>query len=272
MRVRALLGALLLIASAPASADDEPNRYRNISPDNPGGERYGDDDAPDDFDGYPIDPGESGDAYHDTSTEYRANSPNWTGAYLGVGPLVGFAAIRGDYISGVDRAPAYGAFLNWSSINQIVDAQIQYTRTSFTPSFEGGDGELLRQSVAGNLLLHPLFLAIISGPRIGYTAANTYFLAGCGYEFNRLTTPTGDEIPYASTGWRLGGGTGTYLDDPSDGGAFWLGIQFQRTYVQGAVETTEIGRQKLRENMLLVRLTYRRNGNLFSGFRGPNAP
>jgi hypothetical protein len=273
MPVRALLVAVAMAASAPAHAQDEYEQpYRNTAPDNPGGERYGDDDGADGFDGYPVDVGEPGDSYHDTSTEHRAYSPNWTGAYLGVGPLVGVATIRGEYIRGVDRALAYGAFFNWSSLNQILDAQLQYTRAEFQPSLDGGDATLLRQSVAGNLLIHPLFLAIISGPRAGYTVANTYFLAGGGLEFNRLTPAAGPDVSYTSLGWRIGGGTGTYLDDPSDGGAFWLGIQFQRAYIQGSVSDPEIGRQKLRENMVLIRLSYRRNGNVFSGFTGPDSP
>ncbi|MFT6399852.1 MAG: hypothetical protein ACJAYU_004622 [Bradymonadia bacterium] len=281
MPARASLSALLALAlfSAPHSAaaeEDDVPEFRNVAPDNPGGERLGDDDGGDDFTGYPADPGEPSDSYHDVSSEYRAYSPNWTGAYLGVGPLVGYAAIRGEYLEGVDRALAYGAFFNWSSLNQMIDAQFQYTRAQFTPelpaSSGGGEANLIRQSLAGNLLLHPLFLAILSGPRGGFTVANTYLLAGAGLEFNRFEPPAGPAVSYNSIGWRIGAGTGTYLDDPSDGGAFWLGIQFQRAYIQGSMAHPEIGRQKLRENMLLIRLTYRRNGNVFTGFGGPDSP
>ncbi len=281
MPARASLAALFALAlfATPHSAvaeDHETHEFPNVAPDNPGGERLGDDDRDDDFDGYPADPGDPGDSYHDVSTEYRAYSPNWTGGYLGVGPLVGYAAIRGEYLQGVDHALAYGAFFNWSSLNQIIDAQFQYTRAQFSPDLPlsngGGEASLTRQSVAANLLLHPLFLAILSGPRAGYTVANTYVLAGAGLEFNRFEPPASPAVSYNSIGWRIGAGTGTYLDDPSDGGAFWLGIQFQRAYIQGSTAHPEIGRQKLHENMLLIRLSYRRNGNVFTGFGGPDSP
>lgn len=268
MRIGRLLAALPLCLLCIAAGDEDPT-YPRIDPDNPGGERYGDDDGDDGFTGYPADPGEPDDAYHDVSSEYQRYSPNWTGAFIGGGLLGGMAAVRGDLIDGVDRAPAFGAFFNWSSLNQIVDLQLQYLRADFSPTFAGGaDGRLLRQTVGANLLLHPLFLETIGGGRSSWTMANTYVLVGLGAEFNAIEA---DErrVDYQSLGWRIGAGTGTYLDNPNDGGAFWLGLQFQRAYVQGAPSDPEVGRAKLRENVVFLRLSYRWNGNVFAGFGGP---
>lgn len=264
------LAALLPLCLLCAASGDDIREYPRIDPNNPGGERLGADDGDDGFTGYPADPGEPGDAYHDTSAEYRAYSPNYTGAYLAGGALAGFAALRGEPIDRVDRAPAYGAFLNWSSNSQIIDLQFQYLRARFDTVEGGLDTDRVRQTVGANLLFHPLFLSIIGG-RTGYIVANTYFLTGVGLEINDVHRQGQQPFDYRSPGWRIGGGTGTFLDNPNDGGGFWLGIQFQRTYVQGAANDPNVGRQKLHENALFIRLSYRRNGNIFRGFSAPPA-
>lgn len=266
--------AILPLCLLCIAADDEDVQYPRIDPNNPGGERLGDDDGDDGFTGYPADPGEPDDAYHDTTSEYVRYTPNWNGAFVGGGALVGLGALRGDLVQGVDHTVAYGAFLNWSSVSQVLDLQGQYVRATYQPTLaEGGTASFTRQGVTGDILFHPLFLTIIGGSTMSHVLSNTYVLGGLGVEFNRISpdAPDRGDIRYTSLGWRLGGGTGIYLDNPNDGGAFWLGIQFQRVYVQGAPNRAEIGRQKLRENLTMLRLSYRWNGNIFQGFGGPPA-
>ncbi len=268
MRQLAFILPLCLLCIA--AGDDDPT-WPRIDPDNPGGERLGDDDGDDGFTGYPADPGEPNDAYRDSSTEYVRYSPNWTGAFVGGGGLVGLGALRGDMLEGVDHTVAYGAFLNWSSVSQVVDLQGQYVRARYNPALaDGTDVHFTRQGLTGSILFHPLFLTIIGGSKMTHLLANTYVLGGLGVEFNRIE-PIGErpDIAYNALGWRIGAGTGLYLDNPNDGGAFWLGLQFQRVYVQGAPNNPNVGREKLTENLTMLRLSYRWNGNIFQGFGGP---
>lgn len=271
---RVALLLLLPLCLLCIAADDADPEYPRIDPNNPGGERLGDDDGDDGFTGYPADPGEPGDAYHDTSSEYVRYSPNWNGSFIGGGALVGMGALRSDLTLNVDRGPTFGAFANWSSVSQIVDIQVQYLRSQYSPTLrDGATADFTRQNASASILLHPLFLTIIGGSKMSHLVANTYFLSGLGAEFNRIEPTSGaradDTIGYTSLGWRIGAGTGLYLDNPNDGGAFWLGVQFQRAYVQGDPNNATIGRSKSRENLIMLRLSYRWNGNAFAGFRGP---
>ncbi|MCB9506147.1 MAG: hypothetical protein H6698_08610 [Myxococcales bacterium] len=266
---RAALVAALVPFVLGAGDDDEARDYPRTDPDIPGGERRGADDGDDGFTGYPADPGVPGDAYRDASSEYRAYSPNWTGGFLGGGLLGGVSTLRSHLTDGAATAPAFGAFLNWSSVQQILDLQLQYTRATLHPTVGGSASSVTRQDVAGALLLHPFFLFVINSPPLAYIIANAYALFGLGAEFTAFDDPI--DRTYQSYGWRVGGGIDIPVDNPNDGGGFWVGVQFQRAYVMGAPSVAPIGRERLWENTLFLRLSYRHNGNLLRGFQGPRS-
>jgi hypothetical protein len=270
-RLRLLLLALCALLCS-AAGDDEVDSFPLIAPDNPGGERLGDDDGADGFDGYPADPGQPGDAYYDASTEHRAYSPNWTGAYFGGGLLGGMASVRSPLSDEVLRAPAYGAFITWSSLNQILDLQGGYLGATFT--LDGApERRLRRHSIHGAGLAHPLFLAVLGGGRMATTIANWYILGGFAAErfaFDGTATAP-DEAAWAF-GWKVGTGIDTYLDSPHDGGAFWLGLQYQFGLWNSTRYVRSLPRARFQEHWLLVRLSYRWNGGFFRGGRGPDVP
>ncbi len=269
---RALIVALAGLLCTAGVRDDEMPDYPRTDPDNPGGERLGDDDGDDGFTGYPADVGDPGDDYYSPGDEYRRYSPNWTGAFIGGGVITGMASLRrAEFADDIDHALGLGAFFNWSSLNQIIDLQVHYLRADFQPRIDELDAEVRRNTVGAALLVHPLFLAVINRPRVGYTIANTYVLLGGGLEVTDVSSAVVD-TRYTAPGWRLGGGVDTYLDSPADGGAFWLGFQYQRAFVQSAPNDEFVRRRELREHWFTLRLSYRFNGNVFTGFRGPDSP
>mgnify|MGYP000950718659 CR=1 FL=1 len=265
-----LLVAVLAVLSTGGVYDDEPPDYRRTDPDNPGGERVGDDDGDDGFTGYPEDPGRPGDAYRDASSEYRPFSPNWTGAFVGGGLLGGATSLRGEFLEGMDHAPGFGLFLNASTVQQVLDVQVHYLRASYTAPVTPGSADFTRQHAGVALLVHPFFLFVINTPPAAYIIANAYAMIGLGAD---ITDVTGDvDAHYAGLGWRLGGGVDVPIDDPNDGGAFWLGFQWQHAFVRGEPSIDAVGRDRLRENYLLLRLSSRFNGGFSRiGFR-PTAP
>ena len=250
---------------APEAHADEP------------GPMYGTDDRGDDFEGYPVDPGRPGDAYYDTSVEHRAFSPNWTGACIGVGVLGGLHNFRSPYVSGTLRAPAFGAFAQWSSAQQILDLQLGYLGARGAGEAFGNDATLTRHNVHAALQVHPFFLGVLGGDRISYTIASWYLLVGFGVDVTQITPTSSAPDDAVGTrlvapGWRFGSGLDTPLDSPEDGGAFWLGFQYQLGLVRGVRSNEEIGRDRALEHMMLVRLTYRWNGLLPRGMFGPGSP
>ncbi|MFT4703839.1 MAG: hypothetical protein ACI81R_001532 [Bradymonadia bacterium] len=258
---------VVLCACLCIAADDEATPYPLNAPDNPGGERYGDDDGDDGFDGYPVDPGEPGDSYYDASAEYRAYSPGWTGAFYGGGLLAGYSTLRAGRDRPALRGPAYGALLNWSSLNQIADIQLSYQGARF----QRLDLNVRRNSLSAGLLVHPLFLAVLSGNQLAYTISNFYVLVAPTADHVRWEEDLGEHESW-SLGWRLGLGIDTYLDSPHDGGAWWLGVQYQFGIFRTPLTDDLLSRTRFREHWLFVRLSYRVNGGLFRGGRGPTVP
>lgn len=270
LRLAAIATALLCFAGGDeGSVTDYPLR----APDNPGGERHGDDDAEDGFDGYPVDPGEPGDSYYDVTEEHRPYSPNWTGAYFGGGLMGGLATVRTDLANGVARAPAYGVFLEWSSVNQILNLQGGYLGTRFSLDTEVGEVTLRRHGVHGAVLAHPLFLAVLNGGRVATTIANWYILVGLGAErFVWDAPPSFEDTNAWQLGWKLGSGVDTYLDSPHDGSAFWIGVQYQFGIWRTTAYEPLFPRERFQEHWVLLRLSYRWNGGFFAGGEGPDVP
>lgn len=270
--------ALLLLLAAPAYAGDDaaPESVAESDDAAAPASRYGRDDRGDDFEGYPVDAGDPGDDYYDVSVEHRAFSPNWTGAFVGVGVLGGMHSFRAPYVSGTLRAPAYGAFINWASAQQALDLQLGYLGARASGEVLGGDATLVRHNIHAAVLAHPFFLGVLGGDRPSYTIAGWYLLIGAAVDITRVDAESAAEgapdTTLVAPGWRFGTGIDTFLDSPEDGRAFWLGFQYQLGLVRGQRNNDEIGRQRALEHLLLLRLSYRWNGHILRGGFGPGTP
>ena len=271
--MRRLVGYLLIIVFALGSiaADGDDEHRRRADPDNPGGERVGDDDGADGFTGYPADPGEPDDLYYDATAEHQPYSPNWTGLFIGGGLIGGASFLRSDVFDDNAVGARYGAFLNASSLLHIADAQLSYTRASYSTSLLGEDTTLNRDSLTASFLLHPALLAIINGPAYGFPLASIYISIGASLEFVSVDSASVDHN-YSNLGWHLGGGFDYPLDNPQDGSSFWLGFQYLWNHTGGDTDDEIFSREQLLENIVMLRLSYRMNIHVFRNMPGPDAP
>jgi hypothetical protein len=265
-RVQRLLPLLALLCIA---ADDEAPALRRVDPDNPGGQRYGDDDGSDGFTGYPVDPGNADDRYYDTASEHRDYSPNWTGAWVGGGVQTGWMRSRAKWLDAPEDALTITPYLQASSINHIADVQL-----AFTHAFSLGDDDvtLRRDSFTASLHAHPSFLSIIGATRAAYTIADWSVMFGPSVErvgLERADLPTES---WWRAGWHVGTTLNTYLDSPNDGASWWIGATYRYNVAGGDRDLEGIGRDPLREHNVQLRLTYRFNGNVGAGMPGPTHP
>lgn len=267
-RGRACLALCLALC---AIAWDDVPEYPRVDPDNPGGVRLGDDDGDDGFTGYPADPGDPDDPYYDVSSEYRAYSPNWTGAYLGVSPVVGWLTASADYLDDSTSGLGFGVALQASSVNQILDLQATWLHTSLDAGRGGLPLDLNRDGLAFSAHVHPLFLAILGGNRISYMFANASGFIGPSVNWVRLR---GDsfEHTFRTPGWHLGASVGMPIDNVHDGGSMWVELQYRYENISGDTSNDVVDRNHIKEHWLTLRLTWRQNGNALSGFRGPDSP
>lgn len=260
-----LAGGLVLWGLSSAAFADEP-----VVADNPGGERLGEDE---DWPGYPADSGEAGDAYYDPSAEYRRYSPNWTGAFVGFGAEVGGTSFGGDPIDGRSFAPSASVFVQGSTVNHIGDVMLDWHMAWPSVEFEGLDDPVAMRRMGTSLTfgLHPLFLSIIGGDTLSYIVADFAVLIGPTLEWSRVDTPNG-ATSWRSLGWHIGASMNLPLDSVHDGGSSWLGLVYRYRNVAGDPSDRRVDRQHLREHTIALRFTLRRNGNVTTGFPGPDSP
>ena len=275
MRPSLALPLFLAIASAPvasAAADDseESLRYpRRTDPSVSGGERLGDDDLPDDFDGYPTDGRDPGDAYFDTTSEYRSYTPNWTGSFVG-GGLIGGAMLQdATFFREPVSSGLYGAFLQMASTQLVLDGELSYTRTSTSAEVEGDAVRIERQTIALAGLAHPFFLGNIRGGWFAFVVPGIYGTAGVSWNWASLRGASHD-ADVSENGWHIGAGLDLPIDSPNDGGAFWAGMQVRYARITDNREVVWLRDGLFSEQQLLFKLSYRYNGNIIVRKSGPD--
>jgi hypothetical protein len=254
-----------------AAEEDPPPRRERTDPNVPGGPRVGDDDRDDDFDGYPAGPGSPDDAYFDTTSEWRAYTPNWTGAFYGGGLIGGWLQQDAAFLGSPSSAPVYGAFLQASTVQLVLDFELSYLRFATEGSVNGATGTLDRSSWSLSALAHPFFLANIRGGVTSFLVPGFYALGGVSID-NTVYRVGAFERDTSEPGWHIGAGIDLPLDSPQDGGAFWAGLQFRHHRVTDDRNVVWLRDGLLTEDVVLLKIAYRRNGNVFSGMPGPGAP
>lgn len=244
--------------------------YGRTDANNEGGERYGYEDE--DFTGYPQDPGEPGDPYYDPTRERRAYSPGWTGAFFGVGALAGVARSGAGYFERPAWGPATGAVVQYNSLNQILDLHVSWRWARVTPTFNDGSEQVLtRNALDFSLGVHPLFISIIGGDLISYTVSNFSFNVGPSIDWTHFESrDTGEHVRFRTLGWHFGPSIGIPIDSPQDRHSVWAEIAWTYKNVPGDLGNPAFRRRHLHEHWLNLRISWRYNGNLGFGVRGPN--
>lgn len=275
MRPSLALLSLLLTAAAPLAASAEepargnPRYPHRTDPSVSGGERLGDDDLPDDFDGYPTDGRDPGDAYFDTTSEYRSYTPNWTGSFVGGGLIGGLTLQDATFFREPVSSGLYGAFLQMASTQLVLDGEISYTRAATEAEVEGDPVRIERQTVAFAGLVHPFFLGNIRGGWFAFVVPGIYGTAGVSWNWATLRGAAHD-ADVSENGWHIGAGLDLPIDSPNDGGALWAGLQVRYARITDNREVVWLRDGLFSEQQLLFKLSYRYNGNLFIGKSGPD--
>lgn len=261
-------GTLLFAGSA--SADDEGPRYpRRTDPSVPGGPRLGDDDGDDDFDGYPAGPLEPGDAYFDTTAEYRSYTPNWTGSFVGGGLIGGLVRQDATFLDKPANDQLFGAFLQMASTQLVLDGELAYTQDSTRGSIEGSAVSIDRHTVSLAALAHPFFLGNIRGGWFAFVVPGMYGTAGVSWNWASVKGDTYN-ADISENGWHVGVGMDIPIDSPQDGGAFWAGLQYRYHRITDNRDVVWLRDGLFSEQQLLLKLAYRYNGNLLVRKSGPN--
>ena len=254
-----------------AAGRDEPRDYPRTDPNNPGGERFGADDGDDDFTGYPVDVGEPNDPYFDYMNEYAPYPPVWNGSFVGAGLLVGPLWQYGSEFDERSLALSYGAFVNYSSVFEVLDLQAAFRRFSVSNQHENADLQLDNSQLSLSMLVHPFFIGLISGTKFGYTIGAIYGIGGLSFDWVRIEGSQNED--YRAVGWHIGGGIDIPIDSPQDGNAFWIGLQFRQDHIPGGKAEGFLRHRTISQDALLLRLSYRHNGNLFrTRITGPTSP
>ena len=188
---------------------------------------------------------------------------HYTGGTLGVG-LVSGPSLLSD--SDYEKRAGYVAGLNvrFSSVMQIFDAALEYTNEGYKPTTSHGQNTTIqRHSVTLLANGHPLFLRIWGNNRLWYTLAGWYIQTGLGAEWTRV----GDDSYKSSAAVHLGTGIETPLDDPNNGGGFWLGVNWRWKFVFMRPELD--GHHDLDAHLFLLTLTYKWNNISFTRLDRP---
>ncbi len=265
------LAASLSVAVSAAAADDQGPTYPyRTDPSVPGGTRLGDDDRDDNFDGYPDGPRDPDDAYFDTTAEYRAYTPNWTGSFVGGGLIGGFTRQNATFFDSPVRDGLFGAFLQAASTQLVIDGELAYTQANTQAAIGGEAVEINRHSLSAAGLVHPFFLGNIRGGWFAFVVPGIYGTAGLSWNWASLKGKT-QNAEISENGWHVGGGFDIPIDSPQDGGAFWAGLQYRYQRITDNRDVILLRDGLFSEQQLLFKLAYRHNGNLLVGKMGPDS-
>ena len=205
---------------------------------------------------------ESRDDYTPTGSQ-KPFSPNYSGAFLSLGAFAGPAHTEIRTLQG-QWATTYGAVAQLSSPLQVVDLQLAYARQDVQNTFDDGRRVQLGQNtISFGAGLHPFFLSHLgSSPFPWYLMGASHIFVGLDIDLVDGDID-GEEFFEADVGAQIGAGFDYPLDDVNDGGAFWIGAQYRFNYYR--FEENLLRGLNARQHLILVRLSYRRNG-LISAF------
>lgn len=188
---------------------------------------------------------------------------HYTGGTLGIG-LVSGPSLLAD--SDYENRTGYLAGINvrFSSVMQVIDTALEYTNEGYNPTTSSGQKSTVqRHSLTLLANAHPLFLRIWGNDRFWYTVAGWYLQGGLGAEWTRI----GDDSFKAAMACHLGTGIETPLDDPNNGGGFWLGFNWRWKFI--FMNPKLEGHRDLDTQLFLLTLTYKWNNISFARVNRP---
>lgn len=192
----------------------------------------------------------------------------YTGAGVGAAVFAG-PTVLGDR-SWQDRVGwAVGAYARLSTVMQIVDLQLEYHHDRLDTRADDAPVTVRRHSVSQSTNLHPLFLRMLGNNRLWYILGSWYLQVGLSLELTALESPLlGIDRDDKALGIHVGTGLDFPLDDPNDGGAFWLGVLWRYAFIG---MNPRIGaHEDLDTHFVLLAVSYRSNDLSFG--RVPRPP
>lgn len=207
----------------------------------------------------------------DPSTLYQAFSPEWTGAYVGLGLQTGLALSNHVALGGFSPMPSLGVFAAFSSPFHIAHGEGSLHHQTGTVDTREGPGSFQRTSLRNTVLLHPLFAVLILGSGWGYTLGQIYGLAGLSIDHVRIRE--GDRVErFTGMGWHVGAGFDTHIRRPWAGQSWWIGPQWRFEQTPGPMDVADYARHPVRTHVISLRVSYRRHGLVLRHGTRPDAP
>jgi len=150
------------------------------------------------------------------------------GAHIGGGLLGGTGLLTHEGYNEQLPSWAVGGFARVSSVLQLIDIQLEYLYRQHKVEAESTHVVIRGHGVRLSTNLHPFFVHLFKSNRWWMFVSGIYVQFGAGLEYVSAG-PEGD----ASSSYdpaptvHAGGGWDIPLDDPTDGGGFWLGFNYR---------------------------------------------
>ena len=204
---------------------------------------------------------------------HKGHEPaRFMGTYIGGGILGGTGLLT--YGGYREDLPSWtvGGYARVSSILQLIDIQMEYLYRRHSVRAQSRDVVIQGHGVRLSTNLHPFFIHLLRNSRWWTFVSGLYLQGGGGVEYV-ITDP--QEGGSGRTEWaptvHIGAGWDIPLDNPADGGGFWLGFNYRYTAV---FMEAELGKgSDVHGHSFLLSLGYRSNGlNFMRVERPPELP
>ncbi|MCA9521148.1 MAG: hypothetical protein KC609_09250 [Myxococcales bacterium] len=181
----------------------------------------------------------------------------YNGSYWSVGLLAGLSLLenrayshRAGYLVGVE-----GRLV---TVMHLFGVGLTYSHAGYNLGLDGVRIRSFRHTVAADVYVHPLFFVMLSNSWFYYALSTFHISLGTGLEITQWRPTGAPARTEADASFRLGCGMEMPLDNPHDGGAFWLGWAYQFSYMR--VDTRTRASRTMSEHGFFLTLSYRTNG------------
>ncbi len=204
--------------------------------------------------------------------DHEEAGKHYTGAHIGGAVTMGPSVLSNTGFDGGRLGYTLGVYGRLATTLSVVDLQLGYQFADHRVLLEDpGNGETARihhHALSVSMNLHPVFLRILGNNRWWYFIAGLYIQSGMSVEFVGIRRASGDASLDTAFGLHIGAGFDVPLDDPDDGGGFWIGLNWRWSFVfmKAALEA----RDSIDTHAVLLAVSYRSNNLSFT--RAPRPP
>ena len=192
----------------------------------------------------------------------------YMGAHIGGGLLGGTGLLSyGGYDEELPSVMV-GAFARVSTVLQLLDVQLEYQFRQHAVVVQQERAQFKGHGISISTNAHPFFFNILRNNRWWYIVSGLYIQFGGGVE--RMSIQSGslnvDRVEWAPA---MHGGVGMDipLDDPEDGGGFWLGFNYR---YKAVFMDADLGRgSDVHAHLFLALIGYRSNDLNFARLKRP---